>query len=77
MKSNHTTVQIISKGVESAMAIEHTEDSIYTAIVFGVVCNLSILAEHNFPSSCDHTEFRNVNFDHGALSEYAELCVHR
>lgn len=54
----------------------HTQDSIYTAIIFGVICNLSILSEDDLSSSSDHTQLGDIDLNHGTFSKNAELRVH-
>jgi len=53
------------------------EHGIDTAIVFGVVRDLRILAKHNLSTSCDHSKFRDVDLDDSAFGEDTKLCIHR
>lgn len=51
------------------------KNSIDTAVILTVVCNLSPSAPNDLASGCDKTEFRDVDLDDGSLCEDTELCV--
>ena len=53
-----------------------TEDSVDTAVVFGVIRDLSVFSEDDLASSSHHTKLRDIHFDDSTLGEYTKLCVH-
>jgi len=42
------------------------QNSIYTTVVFWIVCDLSIFTPNNFSAWCDQTQFTHVDFDNGS-----------
>ena len=55
----------------------HTKNSIYAAIILGVIRDLGIFPEYNFSTSGDKAKLGNIDFDHRPFCHHSQLGVHR
>ena len=55
---------------------QRTEDGVNATVVFWVVRDLSIFAEDDFSSCCNHPQLRDIDFNNRSLRHDAKLRVH-
>ena len=63
--------RVIDTAKENTNSFIEQKYSIDAAVVLRIVCDLGILAPHNFAPGCDQPQLADVNFDDGTLRDDA------
>ena len=49
---------------------EHTEHGVNATVIFWVVRDLRVLAEHDLPAGGDHAKFGDIDLDDSTFSQH-------